>query len=55
MILQQMIIGVLDIYHERVRAFHVKDAEYTERAVRGYGGYQAWIDSRDVPLLGDGR
>ncbi len=29
MILQQMdYLGFLDIYHERVRAFHVKDAEY---------------------------
>jgi sugar phosphate isomerase/epimerase len=36
MILQQMdYLGFLDVYHERVRAFHVKDAEYRpERALR---------------------
>jgi sugar phosphate isomerase/epimerase len=46
MILQQMdYLGFLDIYHERVRAFHVKDAEYRPSARSGvYGGYQAWID-----------
>ena len=46
MILQQMdYLGFLDVYHERVRAFHVKDAEYRLDARSGvYGGYQAWID-----------
>jgi sugar phosphate isomerase/epimerase len=58
MILQQMdYLGFLDIYHERVRAFHVKDAEYRPSARSGvYGGYQAWIDRPGrFRSLGDGQ
>jgi sugar phosphate isomerase/epimerase len=58
MILQQMdYLGFLDIYHERVRAFHVKDAEYRTSARSGvYGGYQAWIDRPGrFRSLGDGQ
>ena len=58
MILQQMdYLGFLDIYHERVRAFHVKDAEYRTDARSGvYGGYQAWIDRPGrFRSLGDGQ
>jgi len=58
MILQQMdYLGFLDVYHERVRAFHVKDAEYRSSARSGvYGGYQAWIDRPGrFRSLGDGQ
>jgi sugar phosphate isomerase/epimerase len=58
MILQQMdYLGFLDLYHERVRAFHVKDAEYRPNARSGvYGGYQAWIDRPGrFRSLGDGQ
>lgn len=35
----------IDIYHSRIRAFHVKDAEYRPNGRSGvYGGYQQWID-----------
>jgi sugar phosphate isomerase/epimerase len=58
MILQQMdYLGFLDVYHERVRAFHVKDAEYRQSARSGvYGGYQSWIDRPGrFRSLGDGQ
>lgn len=35
----------IDYYHERIRAFHVKDAEFNPTGKQGvYGGYQNWID-----------
>lgn len=35
----------IDIYHARIKAFHVKDAEYLPNGRSGvYGGYQRWID-----------
>lgn len=35
----------IDIYHQRIKAFHVKDAEYRPNGRSGvYGGYQHWID-----------
>lgn len=35
----------IDIYHSRIKAFHVKDAEYVSNGRSGvYGGYQRWID-----------
>jgi sugar phosphate isomerase/epimerase len=58
MILQQMdYLGFLDLYHERVRAFHVKDAEYRPSGRSGvYGGYQEWIDRAGrFRSLGDGQ
>jgi sugar phosphate isomerase/epimerase len=58
MVLQQMdYLGFLDLYHERVRAFHVKDAEYRPSARSGvYGGYQDWIDRPGrFRSLGDGQ
>jgi sugar phosphate isomerase/epimerase len=36
-------LGFVDIYHQRIKAFHVKDAEYVMSAKSGvYGGYQDW-------------
>jgi sugar phosphate isomerase/epimerase len=58
MVLQQMdYLAFLDIYHERVRAFHVKDAEYHPSGRSGvYGGYQDWIDRPGrFRSLGDGQ
>lgn len=35
----------IDIYHARIKAFHVKDAEYLPNGRSGvYGGYQKWMD-----------
>jgi sugar phosphate isomerase/epimerase len=35
----------IDIYHERIKMFHVKDAELNPTGRQGvYGGYQSWID-----------
>lgn len=58
MVLQQMdYLGFLDIYHQRVRAFHVKDAELRPSARSGvYGGYQDWVDRAGrFRSLGDGQ
>lgn len=46
MLLQHMdYLGFIDSWHPRIRAFHVKDAEFTLSAQSGvYGGYQAWQD-----------
>ena len=58
MVLQQLdYLQFLDIYHDRVRAFHVKDAEYRPTGRSGvYGGYQDWIDRPGrFRSLGDGQ
>ena len=58
MVLQQMdYLGFIDLYHERIRAFHVKDAEYRPNAQSGvYGGYQDWVDRPGrFRSLGDGQ
>lgn len=35
----------IEVYHSRIRAFHVKDAELVRSGRSGvYGGYQAWPD-----------
>ncbi|RPH30646.1 sugar phosphate isomerase/epimerase [Buttiauxella warmboldiae] len=46
MLLQQMdYLGFIDRYHERIKAFHVKDAEFLPSAKSGvYGGYQPWTE-----------
>jgi len=36
-------LGFIEIYHARIKAFHVKDAEFQVSARSGvYGGYQGW-------------
>lgn len=45
MLLQQLdYLQFIDIYHERIRAFHVKDAEFRPSGRQGvYGGYCGWL------------
>ncbi|MGR3757579.1 MAG: sugar phosphate isomerase/epimerase family protein [Tranquillimonas sp.] len=45
-VLQQLdYLDHLDIYAERIGAFHVKDAEFNPTGRQGvYGGFQSWID-----------
>jgi sugar phosphate isomerase/epimerase len=47
----------IDFYHERIKAFHVKDAEFNPSGKQGvYGGYQSWIDRAGrFRSLGDGQ
>ncbi|WP_404478456.1 sugar phosphate isomerase/epimerase family protein [Novosphingobium sp. BL-52-GroH] len=58
MVLQQMdYLAFIDLYHERIKAFHVKDAEFRPSGRSGvYGGYQGWIDRPGrFRSLGDGQ
>jgi sugar phosphate isomerase/epimerase len=58
MVLQQLdYLAFIDIYHEHIRAFHVKDAEYRPNGRSGvYAGYQGWIDRPGrFRSLGDGQ
>lgn len=50
-------LAFIDIYHERIKAFHVKDAEFIMNGRSGaYGGYQGWIDRPGrFRSLGDGQ
>lgn len=57
-VLQQLdYLQFIDFYHERIRMFHVKDAEYNPTGKSGvYGGYQDWIDRPGrFRSLGDGQ
>src|SRR5688500_13882907 len=47
----------IDHYHERIRMFHVKDAEFNPTGKQGvYGGYQGWVDRAGrFRSLGDGQ
>jgi len=58
LLLQQMdYLAFIDIYHGRIKAFHVKDAEFTANGRSGvYGGYQDWKDRPGrFRSLGDGQ
>jgi sugar phosphate isomerase/epimerase len=50
-------LGFIDVYRERIKAFHVKDAEFRPSARSGvYGGYQDWIDRAGrFRSVGDGQ
>jgi len=57
-VLQQLdYLEYIDIFHERIRMFHVKDAEFRPTGRSGvYGGYQPWIDRAGrFRSLGDGQ
>ncbi len=47
----------IDNYHERIKMFHVKDAEFNPTGKQGvYGGYQNWVDRAGrFRSLGDGQ
>jgi len=47
----------IDIYHDRIRCFHVKDAEFNPSGRSGvYGGYLGWVDRPGrFRSLGDGQ
>ncbi len=56
--LQQLdYLGFIDRYHERIKLFHVKDAEFNPTGKQGvYGGFQAWVDRAGrFRSLGDGQ
>jgi len=57
-ILQQLdYIQFIDFYHERIKAFHVKDAEFNPTGKQGvYGGFQGWTERAGrFRSLGDGQ
>jgi sugar phosphate isomerase/epimerase len=57
-VLQQLdYVQHIDIYHEFIKMFHVKDAEFNPTAKSGvYGGYQDWVDRPGrFRSLGDGQ
>ena len=45
-VLQQLdYLEFVDVYHSRIKMFHVKDAEFRPTGRQGvYGGYQAWVN-----------
>jgi sugar phosphate isomerase/epimerase len=47
----------IDFYHQRIKMFHVKDAEFRPTGRQGvYGGYQSWINRAGrFRSLGDGQ
>lgn len=57
-VLQQLdYLAFLDIYHSRIKCFHVKDAEFRPNGRAGvYGGYQNWTERPGrFRSLGDGQ
>lgn len=50
-------LSYIDHYHERIKMFHVKDAEYNATGKSGvYGGYQSWTNRPGrFRSLGDGQ
>jgi sugar phosphate isomerase/epimerase len=57
-VLQQLdYLAFIDIYHDRISCFHVKDAEFRPTGRSGvYGGYQSWVDRPGrFRSLGDGQ
>ncbi len=47
----------IDLYHDRIKAFHVKDAEFNPTGRQGaYGGFQGWVNRAGrFRSLGDGQ
>lgn len=50
-------LDYIDFYHDRIRMFHVKDAEFNPTGKQGvYGGYQGWVERAGrFRSLGDGQ
>lgn len=56
-VLQQLdYLEYIDLYHQRIKMFHVKDAEFNPSGRVGvYSGYQGWVDRAGrFRSLGDG-
>lgn len=57
-VLQQLdYLQYLDLYHSRIKIFHVKDAEFNPTGRQGvYGGFQPWVNRAGrFRSLGDGQ
>ena len=57
-VLQQLdYLAFIDIYHDRIKALHIKDAEFRPDGRQGvYSGYQPWINRAGrFRSLGDGQ
>jgi sugar phosphate isomerase/epimerase len=57
-VLQQLnYLDYIDFYHDRIKIFHVKDAEFNPTGKQGvYGGFQSWINRAGrFRSLGDGQ
>ncbi|EAR08037.1 sugar phosphate isomerase/epimerase family protein [Reinekea blandensis] len=57
-LLQQLdYLAFIDRFHDRIKMFHVKDAEFNPSATQGvYGGYESWVDRAGrFRSLGDGQ
>ena len=57
-VLQQLdYLQFIDFYHEHIKMFHVKDAEFNPTGRSGvYGGFQSWVDRPGrFRSLGDGQ
>ncbi|WP_342620057.1 sugar phosphate isomerase/epimerase [Rhodoferax sp. GW822-FHT02A01] len=57
-VLQQLnYLDYIDYYHDRIKIFHVKDAEFNPTGKQGvYGGYQPWLQRAGrFRSLGDGQ
>ena len=50
-------LAFIDIYHERIKAFHVKDAEFNPTGRQGfYSGFKPWVErAARFRSLGDGQ
>ena len=50
-------LAFIDIYHERIKAFHAKDAEFNPTGRQGfYSGFKPWVDrAARFRSLGDGQ
>lgn len=58
LLLQQLdYLAFIDIYKDRIKAFHVKDAEFNPTGRQGvYSGYQSWVNRAGrFRSLGDGQ
>ena len=57
-VLQQLdYLEYIDLYHDRIKAFHVKDAEFRPSGRQGvYGGFESWVNRAGrFRSLGDGQ
>lgn len=50
-------VAFIDLYHDRIKAFHVKDAEFNPSGSQGvYSGFQGWVNRAGrFRSLGDGQ